>query len=563
MANGKLAQLKTIARREGWLKYVRTENDEIALLEGCRVDLQRGRHAADFFPRFLRHTQGEWAGKPFDLPPYQDDILVSVFGWVNADGLRRFRRAYIWTPKKWGKSTLAAGIAIYGLGGLNEPGAKIFCLANSQEQVADSIFDECANMLDLAIENDPDLGDEFRTIRSTRRILRGHAAYIRALSGEHKTSEGKNAFMWFIDEIHKFDERGRLLRESFRYAGRTRREPMEVITSTVGDDEAGIGKEEWDDCKKILDGPSKGGIQDLKTFVYIAAADPKDDWTSPATWRKANPQIGVTFDEGVVRAECEEAIAKPRLVNVFKRYSLNIWTTTDEIWLRMDKWAACARKIDPAELVGVPCCGAIDASDTTDLSAFCIVFNHGEGVYSILPWFWLPLGDIVECEHRDRMEYRRLAESGLIELTDGNTIDRRYIEKRVVEECERYNVHEIAYDRRYMQDTAQRLQDDHGLTVFEYPQTIMEFTGPCKHLEAMVIDEKFRHPNHPILNRMAAQTTVYRDANDNIRPIKSDRHKRRKRIDGIVAGLMALKRAALMQDVSGFDADYEMPAVQL
>ena len=62
-----------------------------------------------------RHSTGEWAGQPFDLQPWQQFVVGSVFGWKRSDGLRRFRTAYVEVARKNGKSALLAGIALIAL----------------------------------------------------------------------------------------------------------------------------------------------------------------------------------------------------------------------------------------------------------------------------------------------------------------------------------------------------------------------------------------------------------------------------------------------------------------
>jgi len=67
----------------------------------------------DFFREILRLAGGQFEGKPFELGPWQAFVLGSIFGWVDAEGARRFRVAYIETGKGNGKSPLAAGVGLY------------------------------------------------------------------------------------------------------------------------------------------------------------------------------------------------------------------------------------------------------------------------------------------------------------------------------------------------------------------------------------------------------------------------------------------------------------------
>lgn len=76
----------------------------------------------------LRHTQGKWAGKPLNPDAWQVAYIVApIFGWVAPDDdgvlVRVIREAYTDVPRKNGKTTLAAGIALVLAFGDQEPGA--------------------------------------------------------------------------------------------------------------------------------------------------------------------------------------------------------------------------------------------------------------------------------------------------------------------------------------------------------------------------------------------------------------------------------------------------------
>jgi phage terminase large subunit-like protein len=111
---------------------------------GLRFDPRAAQHAIDFFG-FLRHSKGEWAGQTFALAPWQAFVVGSLFGWQRA-GLRRFRTAYCAVPRKNGKSTLSAGIALYLLVADGEQGAEIYSAATTRDQ-ARIVFDEAKRMV--------------------------------------------------------------------------------------------------------------------------------------------------------------------------------------------------------------------------------------------------------------------------------------------------------------------------------------------------------------------------------------------------------------------------------
>jgi phage terminase large subunit-like protein len=111
-------------------EWIRSPADEKAVLEGCYFDLKAAERVRTFFRRFLRHSKGEWAGKPFELLEWQwRDIVAPLFGWKRADGTRRFRRGYIEVPKKNGKSALFSGLSHYLVMADGEPGAEVYSAA--------------------------------------------------------------------------------------------------------------------------------------------------------------------------------------------------------------------------------------------------------------------------------------------------------------------------------------------------------------------------------------------------------------------------------------------------
>src|SRR5690606_15428206 len=146
--------------------WTNSEADERAVAEGCYFDLKAAERVRDFFRRFLRHSKGQWANKPFDLLDWQwYGVVGPLFGWKRKDGTRRYRRGYIEVPKKNGKSTLFAGLSLYLLMCDGEPGAEIYSAAVDRDQ-ASIVFNEAANMA----ERSPHLSPKLKVVRSTKRI---------------------------------------------------------------------------------------------------------------------------------------------------------------------------------------------------------------------------------------------------------------------------------------------------------------------------------------------------------------------------------------------------------
>ena len=100
-----------MTRRAFWKKPL-AGFDFWAAPDGARFYPALAEWAVEFFPRELTFTTGRWAGLPFELQPWQQQLVGHAFGWLRPDGTRRFRRIFLYIPRKNGKTELAAGIGI-------------------------------------------------------------------------------------------------------------------------------------------------------------------------------------------------------------------------------------------------------------------------------------------------------------------------------------------------------------------------------------------------------------------------------------------------------------------
>ena len=505
--------------------WAQSSADKKAVERGHYFDPAAGWRVVKFFHRFLRHSTGQWSGEPFTLLPWQRRILYRLFGWKRPDGSRRFRVAYIEVPKKNGKSTLSSGLALYLLVADSEPGAQVFCAAADRDQ-ATIVFRESSNM----VKASPDIAKRLKVIHSTKHItFEATGSFMKALSAEAFTKEGLNIHGLIFDELHA--QKTRELWDALRYGGAARRQSLIISITTAGYDRHSICWEQHDYACKVRDGI----IEDDSFFGCIYSADEDDDWTKPATWHKANPSLGKTIDLASFASDCNEAQQSPTKENSFKRYRLNIWTSQETLWLPMDKWRACKKLID--DLKGMKCYGGLDLASTLDIAAYTLFFPD---VSACLAWFWIPKENAIERERRDRVPYTTWAKQGLIELTEGNEIDFAFIRERIKTTLGQYDVRSILYDPWNAADLSQQVRNDGYQQMIKFPQTISNFTGPCKRLEAMVIDGSLAHGDNAILTWMASNTAVKFDPNQNIRPVKPDRLKDSRRIDGIVALTMSI-----------------------
>ncbi len=502
----------------------------------------RASHALEFFGEWLRHSKGKFAGKPFDLLPWQAELIAELFGWVRVDDeTRRYRVAYISTAKKSGKSTLLAGIGLYLLVMDGENGAEVYGAAADREQ-ASVVYREAASM----VRASPQLSRVLEVIDSRRTIAyRKEASFYRVLSADAFRAEGLNIHGLLFDELHA--QKDRRLWDALRYGGAARAQPLLCSITTAGYDRNSICFEQYSYAKAVL----RDWQHDPTFFPCIYEADEKDDWTAETTWPKANPSWGVTIKPEDFAADCREAQLSNTKENAFKRYRLNTWTAQDTRWIKMDAWDSCAAA-PPAPLEGRECWCGLDLATTFDTSAFVAVFPAEDGYVDVLCRFWIPGDNATERERKDRVPYTVWAKdpkNGLT-MTPGNVTDYDVIRRDINEFAKKYNVRQVGIDRWNATQLALQLQGD-GLEVIGFGQGMGSMSSPSKTLEALIASGKVRHDGNSVLAWMAGNASVKVDAAGNIKPVKP-KHGSAERIDGIVALVMAL----------GINATYKPQAQQ-
>ena len=150
------------------------------------IDQAKAERVFSFFEKVLKHSKGQTAGQPFLLLPWQKHALGELFGRLKPDGTRQHRVGYIEIPKKNGKSTLLAGIALYMLVADGEAGGECYGAASDREQ-AGIIYREAASM----VRSSPALSKVLEVLDSRKTIVhRGSNSFYRVLSADAFRAEG-------------------------------------------------------------------------------------------------------------------------------------------------------------------------------------------------------------------------------------------------------------------------------------------------------------------------------------------------------------------------------------
>jgi phage terminase large subunit-like protein len=496
---------------------------------GLWFDVDAAQFRINFYPAFLRHSKGEWAGKAITLGPWQKFVVGNVFGWKRKDGTRRYRYIYEEVPRKNGKSTKLAGVGLDMLVCDGELGAEIYAAATKRDQ-ARIIFDEAKRMVAAS----PDLAAEVRRFKLNLSIDRTGSKF-EPLSSDERTLDGLNPHCVLIDELHR--HRTRHLLDVLDTALGSRRQPLLWIITTAGDDDPqSVYNSENDYATKVLEGV----IEDDNVFAFIATIDKDDRWDDPLAWAKANPNLGISVKLADLERQAQKAARSPMALSAFKRLRLNVRSAVAERAIDMDMWHQNSRgAFDPDKLGRIRCWGGLDLSSKIDISAFVQLFEpDDDGIMRVACRFWMPGETIEERADRDRMPYRRWVEEGWIEATPGNVIDHASIRDAVIATNSRFELHDVAFDPWNATQLAVEC-NEHGVNMFEFIQGIKSYTMPTKELANLLHARRLDHGGNPVLAVMASNLKVQRDKNLNEMPHKSHSTGR---IDGMTALIMAIGR---------------------
>jgi phage terminase large subunit-like protein len=489
--------------------------------------------AISAFPALFRHTVGSYAGKPFELSPWQAFIVGSIWGWKNRDDrTRRFRRAYVTLGRKNGKSTLAAGIAILLAQFDNEAQAQVFIGATKVDQ-AKLIFHEASRMIGSSTH--------LKKL-AERRVLQinfpSTDSFIRPL-GSDRAFDGLNPSGIIFDELHAWKEQHRAFYDTLTTGSASRTQPLRFTITTAGDSNSLLWKEEDGNARKMLDGQYREDTY----FAYIATLDAEDDPFDEAVWPKSMPNINISVSPEYIREQAREAEISAAARNRFKRYFANIEVSSTEQAIEPKKWAACKGEFDDWRMADVVVV-AVDAGGRNDLASLSYVARfpdgqdeQGDPVYRY---------QVKTSNYMDQDTTRDLSEMPWLEWVDKGLIKVvPYVHSamfgEIMRELPAMGGRKVGFDPFATQQMAEQLQQE-GFESVQIQQNRFKLHAPLSLLLDLVEKGKLIHDGDPVLAWAAQNLVINADHQGRWMP---DRKTSSEKIDPIVATVMALRLAML------------------
>ncbi len=514
------------------------------------------------FIELLTFTQGEFAGKPFQLQDWQRGPLREFYGTVEQDEVgfyRKYQYLYLEIPKKNGKTELSAALGLKHLLADGEANGEIYICAADKDNAT-----KCFNAMVAMIHNAPWLEKRVKIVPSKKEIRsRTDQSFVKVLSSEAYSKHGYNVSCVIFDELHAQPNRDLWDVMTFG-AGSARRQPVWIVLTTAGDDpdRNSIGWEIHSQCRKILAARDGSGNPEDDNPIWLPVMygmpdDPdeisKIDIYDENVWMRCNPSIGVTIPLRVIRQEAREAKQSEAKERLFRWLRLNQWIATKTVgWLPLTLYDRTQWHVRELEeklkgnalraamrqiLKGKKCYGGLDLSTTTDLSAFVLEFPPQPGLdrWVVLFWAWRPMTGTDDAERRDHVPYTDWKRAGYLSLCDGDMVNFSEIEDTIIAASKQYKLQVLGVDPYLSRMMSGRLEEN-KINVIEIRPTYGDLSPAMKDLEVKLRGGEMVHEHNTCARWTFGNVRCIVDANENIRPAKN---KSTGRIDITMAWIIA------------------------
>lgn len=498
------------------------------------------------FAEATKQYNDVWRGKLLHLEPWQCFIFANVYGWKRKeDNKRRYRKAYIQVGRKAGKSTMIAVLLLYDL--LTTNGSQAYC-ACTKRDTAKIIFNCCKQ----AVLQNEALQKRLKIYNSTCRITNeGKAGFLEALAADADRMDGLNPSVCCIDEIGSMKDFDIVKR--LQSGQGSRPEPLIFEIGSATDDMYSAGRQEFERADKIL----KGTAFDDTFFCIMYCLDEKDNWTDESTYIKANPNMGVSMNAEFLHNLKVEAVQQPGLEGEFRTRNLGQWISPVHVWIPYQTWDNCvvnAGKYSLSEEEKKNCLiiGAVDLSKRYDFSTYTkYFFSPKQKMFFAEHKMYFPEEQIENKMQHDSPMIRKWIELGYITPTHGSIVDYNAIFKDIKDDLDKYDIREILYDPY----NAATLMTEIGplVDLVEVNQSMKNMSPMAKDWEAAVINKEIVDGN-PVMKWMVSCCSIYKDPNENIKPVKDGDRSGSKRIDAVITSLMCFGRMKNLLDTGEYDA---------
>ena len=470
------------------------------------------------------------------LSPVQVFSFANIYGLARPDGRRLIRTVYKFVPRKYGKTTEAAGLAVDDLL-FGDHNAEAYVGANSYDQAK-----KCFNEIRGIMKNIDPRQKHFRINRETIKFRDGtRESLAQCLTANAQTKDGLFASLAILDEYAQArdtaNKNGADLKNVLTTSMGPRKNPLTVIITTASDVIDGPCYKELEGVKKVL----RGELENDTIFADLFLPDADDEESDPHTWAKVQPHLGVTVQPDFYEMEWGNAQLSAENMLAFRTKLLNIFTINEiKTWFGYKDAKQIIGNFNIDTVKGKPDCAvAFDLSVHDDFSAiaYTLYSKETKRFYSHVDYYF-PIGALKG--HPNERLYRLWHEQGYLKFCKGRKIDVRMLAEDIIARSKIVNIIRIGYDGYKAQDLVNILRVTGGKNQLQpYGQTYGNFNLPVESFEMLVYDDppKITLNDNPINVYCLTNCVLDEDHLENKKPLKISQYRK---IDGVICVLMTL-----------------------
>lgn len=455
--------------------------------------------------KLMVHKQGEdidgnsLMNKPLKLQDWQIFIVYNLVGfYIKGTNERRFKEAFIFIPRKNGKTLFVAALA-WGLAIMERrSGSKIYITAASLKQAQQS-FENIIYMLKRR-----KLIDKFKvrdnnaehSIQYEFMDADGNpdgSIYIEALAANPDVQDSFNCNIAIADEIHAFKKAAQYNR--FKEAMKAYSNKLMIGITTAGDNMNSFCYRRLDYAVKVV----SDVVKDDSLFAFISRADQDEngdvDYTNPEQHEKANPSYGVTIRPEDILQESLQAQNDPQQRKDFLSRSLNIYTTAMKAYFNIDEFRNSDAQYDWSlkELAKLPVkwYGGADLSKLHDLTAAAL-FGHydKEDVDIIITHAFFPIVNAAKKADEDGIPLFGWKDDGWLTMSNTPTTEISDIVKWFKQmKAMGFNIRQVGHDRKFAREYFIAMKQA-GFNIIDQPQFYYLKSEGFRHIEKAAKDRK-------------------------------------------------------------------------
>lgn len=457
--------------------------------------------------KVMVHRQGETLdgrplmNKPLILQPWQMFIIYNLVGFFFAGtSERRFKEAFIFIPRKNGKTLFVSALAL-GLSLLDrKSGSKLYIVAASQKQALESFDDLVHTIRFRGLENP----DEFKILYNSfahradcsfenEDGVQEGSISIEALASNPDLHDSFGCNLAICDEVHAFKKAAQYNRFKESQKGYTNK--LIIGITTAGDNVNSYCYHRLQACIKI----AEGSVKDDSQFVFISRADANEkgevDYLDPIQHEKANPSWGVTIRPKDVMQDALQAQNEPQQRKDFFSRTLNIYTSSLQAWFDVDKVKASDAKyrwtLDELARLPIDWFGGADLSRMYDLTAACL-YGQYQGVDICITHAFFPITQAAAKADEDNIPIFGWKDDGWLTMCNGMTVNISDIVNWFVEMRKKgFRIKQVGHDRKFAGEEYFPAMRAAHFNIVDQPQYYYLKSQGFRHIEKAILNESF------------------------------------------------------------------------